>query len=147
SRQNLPHIPRSETALANIARGGYVVEPYDAANPDAIIIATGSEVELAMAAAKVLGEKGRKVRVVSLPSTDVFDAQDAAYREAVLPKACRARVAVEAGIAEYWRRYVGLDGAVIGMNSFGESAPAAQLYKQFGITTEAVVAAVEGLAG
>ena len=147
SRQNLPHIPRSETALANIARGGYVVEPYDAAHPDAIIIATGSEVELAMAAAKVLGEKGRKVRVVSIPSTDVFDAQDAAYRESVLPKSCRVRVAVEAGIKEYWRRYVGLDGAIVGMESFGESAPAAQLFQHFGITTAAVVAAVESLPG
>ncbi len=145
SRQNLPHIPRDEAKLAAIARGGYAVN--DVANPQAIIIATGSEVELAMNAAKILTEKGRAVRVVSLPSTDVFDAQDAAYRESVLPKAVRARVAVEAGIKEYWRRYVGLDGEIIGMETFGESAPAAQLYKEFGITTEAVVAAVEGLLG
>ncbi|MFP5441754.1 MAG: transketolase [Gammaproteobacteria bacterium] len=145
SRQNLPHIARDEATLAHIARGGYALN--NVANPEAIIIATGSEVEIAMAAAKALADKGRKVRVVSMPSTDVFDAQDAAYRESVLPKSCRARVAVEAGIAEYWRRYVGLDGAIVGMNSFGESAPAAQLYKQFGITTDAVVAAVEGVLG
>ncbi len=145
SRQNLPHIVRDDATLAQIARGGYLVRPYDAANPDAIIIATGSEVELALAAAKILGEKGRRVRVVSMPCTDVFDAQDAAYREAVLPNACRRRVAVEAGIREYWRRYVGLDGAIVGMDSFGESAPAAQLFKHFGITTDAVVATVESL--
>ncbi|MFZ5757457.1 MAG: transketolase [Pseudomonadota bacterium] len=143
SRQNLPHVARDEAKLANIARGGYALN--DVASPDAIIIATGSEVELALAAAKTLEGKGRKVRVVSMPSTDVFDAQDAAYRESVLPKAVRARVAVEAGIAEYWRRYVGLDGAVIGMNSFGESAPAGALFKHFGITPDAVVAAVEGV--
>jgi transketolase len=143
SRQNLPHIARDAAKLAAIARGGYAVN--DVANPQAIIIATGSEVELAMNAAKILGDKGCAVRVVSMPSTDVFDAQDAAYRESVLPNTVRARVAVEAGIKDYWRRYVGLDGEVIGMASFGESAPAAQLYKQFGITTEAVVAAVDGL--
>ncbi|MFP5382708.1 MAG: transketolase [Gammaproteobacteria bacterium] len=143
SRQNLPHIARDEAKLAAIARGGYAVN--DVANPQAILIATGSEVELAMNAAKILDEKGRAVRVVSMPSTDVFDAQDAAYRESVLPNAVRARVAVEAGMKEYWRRYVGLDGAIIGMESFGESAPAAQLYQQFGITTDAVVAAVESL--
>ncbi len=145
SRQNLPHITRSEQQLANIARGGYVLS--DVANPQALIIATGSEVELALAAAKTLNEKGRAVRVVSMPSTEVFDAQDAAYRESVLPNALRARVAVEAGIAGYWGRYVGLDGAVVGMNSFGESAPAAALFKEFGITTDAVVAAVERVLG
>jgi len=143
SRQNLPHIARDEATLASIARGGYAVNAV--ANPEAIIIATGSEVELAMAAAALLTEKGRRVRVVSMPSTDVFDAQDAVWRESVLPKAVRARVAVEAGIKEYWRRYVGLDGAVVGMESFGESAPAGALFKHFGITTDAVVAAVEGV--
>src|SRR5690606_2631287 len=106
SRQNLPHIARDAAKLAAIARGGYAVN--DVANPQAIIIATGSEVELAMNAAKILGDKGCAVRVVSMPSTDVFDAQDAAYRESVLPNTVRARVAVEAGIKDYWRRYVGL---------------------------------------
>ncbi|MFZ5724362.1 MAG: transketolase [Pseudomonadota bacterium] len=143
SRQNLPHIARDEATLANIARGGYALN--DVANPEAIIIATGSEVELALAAAKTLGDKGRRVRVVSMPSADVFDAQDPAWRESVLPKSCRARVAVEAGIKEYWRRYVGLDGAIVGMESFGESAPAPALFRHFGITPDAVVAAVESV--
>jgi len=142
SRQNLPHQARNSDQLANIARGGYVL--IDAGGtPEAVIIATGSEVALAVDAAKQLNERGRRVRVVSLPSTDVFDAQDAAYRESVLPSAVTARVAVEAGIADYWYKYVGLGGRIIGMRSFGESAPAGALVKQFGFTPENVVKAVE----
>jgi transketolase len=106
---------------------------------------TGSEVELAVNAAKILDDQGKKVRVVSMPSTDAFDAQDAAYRESVLPSAITARVAVEAGVTDYWRKYVGLNGRVIGLDTFGESAPAPEVYKHFGITTEAVVEAVASL--
>jgi transketolase len=113
--------------------------------PEAIIIGTGSEIGLAMDAAKALTEKGRKVRVVSMPSTDVFDAQDESYRESVLPAAVTARVAVEAGVTDYWRKYVGLNGKVIGLDTFGESAPADQVYKHFGITAENVAKAVESL--
>ena len=142
SRQNLPHQARTPEQLANIARGGYVL--VDAGGtPEAIIVATGSEVGLAVDAAKQLNERGRRVRVVSLPSTDVFDAQDAAYRESVLPSSVTARVAVEAGIADYWYKYVGFGGRIIGMRSFGESAPAGALFKQFGFTPENVVKAVE----
>jgi len=113
--------------------------------PEAVIIGTGSEVGLAMDAARALTEKGRKVRVVSMPSTDVFDAQEAAYRESVLPAAVTARVAVEAGVTDYWRKYVGLNGKVIGLDTFGESAPADQVYRHFGITVESVAKAVESL--
>ena len=113
--------------------------------PEAVIIGTGSEIGLAMDAASALTEKGRKVRVVSMPSTDVFDAQDASYRESVLPAAVTARVAVEAGVTDYWRKYVGLSGKVIGLDTFGESAPADQVYKHFGITAENVAKAVESL--
>ena len=145
SRQNLPHQVRDEKTLGNIARGGYVLRDC-AGTPEVILIATGSEVALAVDAAKVLAEKGRRVRVVSMPSTDAFDNQDAAYRESVLPIKVRARVAVEAGVTEYWRRYVGLDGRVIGINSFGESAPAPDLFKHFGFTVEKVVEAAEAVA-
>ena len=142
SRQNLAPQPRDAATLANISRGGYVL--VDAgAKPDAIIIATGSEVELAVAAAKILNDKGRHVRVVSMPATDIFAAQDKAYRDAVLPPDVTARVAVEAGVPDYWFRYVGLQGKVIGMTTFGESGPAGELFKHFGITAEAVVKAVE----
>ncbi|HEX6590516.1 MAG TPA: transketolase, partial [Moraxellaceae bacterium] len=142
SRQNLPHQPRSAQQLADVARGGYVLVKESGAKIDAIIIATGSEVGLAVEAQKKLAEAGKSVRVVSLPSTDVFQAQDAAYREAVLPAAVRARVVVEASHVDYWFKYAGLDGRVIGMSSFGESAPAGALFKHFGITTDAVVQAV-----
>lgn len=145
SRQNLPCMARDADTLGNVARGGYVLSQTGSGTPDAIIIATGSEVELAMAAAAQLGEQGRNVRVVSMPATDVFLAQDVAYRDAVLPPAVRARVAVEAGIADYWFRFVGLDGRVVGMHGFGASAPAADLYRHFNITAEAVVAAVSEL--
>ncbi len=144
SRQNLAHMPRSAEQLKNITRGGYVLKDCQG-TPEAILIATGSEVELAVNAYNELTSKGRKVRVVSMPSTDAFDAQDAAYRESVLPKNVRARVAVEAGVTGFWGKYVGLDGKVIGIDRFGESAPADKLFKEFGFTTENVVKAVESI--
>jgi transketolase len=139
SRQNLPFQARDAERISQISKGGYVLS--DARDPRAIIIATGSEVALALAAQKLLAESGIAVRVVSMPSTNVFDRQDATYRESVLPKGIR-RVAVEAGVTDYWRKYVGLDGAVIGLDRFGESAPAGELFKFFGITAEAVAQAV-----
>ncbi len=142
SRQGLPHQNRTEEQIADIARGGYVLRDCEG-QPDAIIIATGSEVGLAMAAADLLADK--KVRVVSMPCAEVFDTQDAAYRESVLPAAVKARVAVEAGVTDYWHKYVGLEGKVIGINRFGESAPADQLFKEFGFTAENVAAAVKEL--
>ncbi|HAT42832.1 MAG TPA: transketolase [Rheinheimera sp.] len=144
TRQNLVQQPRSAQQVADIRRGGYVLLDSDGA-PELILIATGSEVELAVQAYKALSAKGRKVRVVSMPSTDVFEAQDAAYREAVLPAAVTKRVAVEAGIVDTWYKYVGLNGKVIGMTGFGESAPAEQLFEYFGITTNAVIEAAESL--
>jgi transketolase len=146
TRQNLKQQNRTAVQLADIRRGGYVLQDC-AVTPELILIATGSEVELAMQAAEILSAKGKAVRVVSMPSTDVFEAQDAAYREAVLPAAVTRRVAVEAGITDSWYKYVGLTGKIIGMNSFGESAPAEQLFEYFGITTAAVVAAAEELLG
>ncbi len=143
SRQNLVHQARSAAQIADIARGGYVLK--DADRIDAIIISAGSEVSLAMQAAEMLSADGLGVRVVSMPSPDTFLKQDAAYREAVLPLSVRKRVAVEASISDYWHRFVGLDGAVVGMTTFGESAPAGDLYAHFGITAEAVAAAVRGL--
>jgi transketolase len=145
SRQNLTPMPRSAEQLANVAKGGYVLKAFGAGKQDALIIATGSEVELAVKAADALAAKGKNVSVVSMPSVDVFMQQDAAYRESVLPNGVRARVAVEAGIADYWNKFVGLDGAVVGMTTFGESAPADQLFKQFGFTVENVVAKVESV--
>jgi transketolase len=141
SRQNLPHQARTDAQVADIRRGGYVLKDSVGA-PEFILIATGSEVGLAMAAAEQLGDGAR---VVSMPSTDVFDRQDPAYREAVLPKACRKRVAVEAGVRDFWRKYVGLDGEVIGIDTYGGSAPAEKLYVHFGITVDAVVAAARSL--
>jgi len=140
SRQGLPHQTRSAAQLADITRGAYVLRDC-AGTPDAIIIATGSEVALAMGAAEAMG--GKNIRVVSMPATDVFDAQDAAYRESVLPAAVTARVAVEAGVTDAWYKYVGMNGKVIGMHSFGESAPAGELFKMFGFTVDKVVEAVE----
>ena len=142
SRQNLAHMPRSDAQLANIARGGYILRDC-AGTPDAIIIATGSEVELAMQAAEALSDKA--IRVVSMPSTDTFDKQDAAYKEAVLPKAVTARVAVEAAVTDGWWKYVGSAGAVLGVDRFGESAPAGALFKEFGFTVENLVATVRGV--
>ncbi|HFD2064205.1 TPA: transketolase, partial [Serratia marcescens] len=131
SRQNLTQQPRTAEQLANVYRGGYVLKDC-AGTPDVILIATGSEVGITVEAADKLTAAGRKVRVVSMPSTDAFDKQDAAYRESVLPAAVTARVAVEAGIADYWYKYVGLNGAIVGMTTFGESAPAEQLFAEFG---------------
>jgi len=141
SRQNLPHQSRSAAQLAEIARGGYVLKD-SVGVPEVILIATGSEVGLAMQAAEQLGTG---VRVVSMPSTDVFDRQDAAYRESVLPKAVRKRIAIEAGVSDFWRKYVGLDGAVIGIDTFGASAPIEALMPHFGFTVDKVVAAAKSL--
>ncbi len=138
SRQNLAQQPRSAEQVANIAKGGYILKDC-VGQPELILIATGSEVELAVAAYEQLSAEGKAVRVVSMPSTDAFDKQDAAYREAVLPSAVTKRIAIEAGIADFWYKYVGFGGRIIGMTSFGESAPASELFKLFGFTTENVV--------
>ncbi len=142
SRQGLDHQNRTAAQIADIERGGYILKDCKG-TPDAIIIATGSEVGLAMQAADQLS--GKKIRVVSMPSTNVFDAQDDAYRESVLPSAIRARVAVEAGVTDGWIKYVGLDGKVVGIDTFGESAPAADLFKHFGFTVENVAKAVQSV--
>jgi len=142
SRQNLPHQKRDAAQIANIARGGYVLSEAEGGKPQAVIIATGSEVGIAMEAQKLLAAKGKKVRVVSMPSTDTFDAQDAVYRESVLPKGVK-RVAVEAGVTDGWYKYVGLDGKIVGLDRFGESAPAGALFKHFGFTGENVAKTVE----
>ncbi|MDG2940488.1 transketolase [Bisgaard Taxon 10/6] len=139
TRQNLAQQERTAEQLANIARGGYILKDC-AGTPELILIATGSEVDLAVKAAEALAAEGKAVRVVSMPSTNVFDKQDEAYRESVLPSAVTKRVAVEAQIADFWYKYVGLEGRIVGMNRFGESAPADQLFKLFGFTVENVVA-------
>jgi len=144
TRQGLPHQDRSDEQIAAIAKGGYVLRDTDG-TPDAIIIATGSEIGIAVEAAATLATKGKKVRVVSMPNTNIFDAQTAAYRESVLPSSVRARVAVEAGVTDFWGKYVGLDGRVVGIDRFGESAPAPELFKQFGFTAENVANAVESI--
>ena len=144
SRQNLAQQPRTAEQVADIAKGGYILKD-SAGKPELILIATGSEVELAVNAAAELEKEGKAVRVVSMPSTDAFDKQDAAYREAVLPADVTARVAIEAGIADFWYKYVGLNGRIVGMTTFGESAPAGELFKQFGFTTENVVAKAKEL--
>ncbi|TLS79755.1 transketolase [Photobacterium damselae] len=144
SRQNLAQQERDAQQLADITKGGYVLKDCDG-KPELILIATGSEVELATEAYALLTAEGRKVRVVSMPATDVFDKQDAAYRESVLPSDVTARIAVEAGIADFWYKYVGFEGRIIGMTSFGESAPADQLFKLFGFTVENVVDTVKEL--
>ena len=143
SRQNLDPQPHPAEHTANAARGGYVL--LDAAKPAAVIIATGSEVQLAVNSAKKLAEKGVQVRVVSMPCAEVFRAQDAAYRESVLPKALKKRLAIEAGVTLYWHAFVGDEGAVMGVDSYGESAPAAAVFKHFGLTVDGVVARVEAL--
>jgi transketolase len=143
SRQALPPMPRTAQQVDAIARGGYVL--VDCAGvPECVLIATGSEVALAVEAAKALAGKGRRVRVASMPCTSLFDAQDAAYRASVLPAGVR-RVAIEAGVRDGWYRYVGTEGAVIGMDTFGASAPAKELFEHFGLTATNVVAVVEGL--
>ncbi len=144
SRQNLAHQTRTTEQLADIEKGGYVLKDC-AGTPDLILIATGSEVALAMDASEKLSEQGKAVRVVSMPSTDVFDAQSAEYKESVLPAAVTKRVALEAGITDYWYKYVGLQGATVGMTSFGESAPAGELFENFGFTVDDVVATANKL--
>ena len=144
SRQNLPHQARTPEQIAEIARGGYVLVDCEG-EPEAIVIATGSELSLAVEAAASLRDKGRKVRVVSMPCCDRFDQQDAGYRQQVLPQDVWARVAIEAGVSDYWWKYVGLRGAVIGVDRYGESAPGGAVYKHLGITAERVVEAVYGL--
>ncbi|HHB1595750.1 TPA: transketolase [Vibrio campbellii] len=138
SRQNLAQQERTAEQVADIAKGGYILKDSDG-KPELILIATGSEVELAVKAAEQLTAEGKKVRVVSMPATDTFDKQDADYRESVLPSDVTARIAVEAGIADFWYKYVGFDGRIIGMTTFGESAPADQLFEMFGFTVENVV--------
>jgi transketolase len=144
SRQNLPHQVRDAEQLANIEKGGYVLKDCNG-TADVILIATGSEVALAMESSTALEAQGKAVRVVSMPSTDCFEAQDAAYKESVLPSSVTKRVALEAGISDYWYKYVGLQGAVVGMTSFGESAPADQLFEHFGFTVDNVVKTVNQL--
>ena len=139
SRQGLPHQQRDAEQLANIAKGGYILSDSEG-TPDLILIATGGEVGLAQDAAEALRQKGNKVRVVSMPSTDTFDAQSAAYKQEVLPLEVTNRVAVEAAIEDYWYKYVGLDGRVVGMSTFGESAPAGELFKEFGFTVDNIIA-------
>ncbi|MCW5569363.1 MAG: transketolase [Dokdonella sp.] len=145
SRQNLVHQARDADQVATIARGGYVLSDPPGATFEVILMATGSEVEVAMQAMRILADRGVAARVVSMPSTNVFDAQPVEYREGVLPSWCRKRVAVEAGITDFWRKYVGLDGAIIGIDSFGASAPADALYRHFGITAEQVADAALAL--
>ncbi|HCH23459.1 MAG TPA: transketolase [Oceanospirillaceae bacterium] len=144
SRQNLPHQDRSAEQVANVAKGGYVLSDSDAA-PQAIIIATGSEIGIAQEAAASLRAQGKAIRVVSMPCTEAFERQDAAYQESVLPAAVTARVAVEAAHADYWYKYVGLQGRIVGMTTFGESAPAGQLFEMFGFTADNVAAQVTEL--
>ncbi|NMG35811.1 transketolase [Azoarcus sp. TTM-91] len=144
SRQNLPFQTRDAAQIADIRRGGYVLSEAAGGKPAAVIIATGSEVSLAMAAQKALADEGIAVRVVSMPSTNVFDRQEGAWRASVLPAGV-PRVAVEAGVTDGWRKYVGLEGAVVGIDRFGESAPAGELFKYFGVTAEAVAAAVKAV--
>ena len=146
SRQTLVHQPRDGEQVGNIARGAYVLSDPPSAKFDVILMATGSEVEIAMQAMRMLADQGVAARVVSMPCTSVFDAQPVEYREGVLPSWCRRRVAVEAGVTDFWRKYVGLDGDVVGLDSFGASAPAEALYQHFGITAEEVVERVKALA-
>ena len=145
SRQGLAHQNRTDEQIANIEKGGYILIDSDG-TPDVILIATGSEVDLAVKSAQELSKQGKAVRVVSMPSTSHFDAQDAAYKESVLPSSVTKRVAIEAAISDYWYKYVGLHGAVIGMTTFGESAPAGQLFEHFGFTVANVVETVNKLA-
>ena len=143
TRQGVPFQPRDAAQIANIERGGYVLRDCDG-TPDVIVIATGSEVGISMEAAAA---SDKKVRVVSMPCTSLFDAQDAAYKESVLPAAVTARVAVEAASTDAWWKYVGATGKVIGIDTFGESAPAGELFKQFGFTAENVGKAIDEVAG
>ncbi len=142
TRQNVPFVKREPPQVESIRRGGYIISEAAGSAPRGIVIATGSEVALALAAQKLLAQEGVPVRVVSMPSTTTFDRQDAAYRESVLARGL-PRVAVEAGVTDYWRKYVGLEGAVIGIDRYGESAPGGELFKHFGFTPERIAAAVK----
>ena len=146
TRQSVAHQPRSAEQLDNVARGGYILLD-GGEDPDAVVIATGSEISLAVEAAATLKERGVNVRVVSMPSTDVFDGQDCAYKESVLPAAIKARVAVEAGVTDVWYKYIGLEGRAVGIDSFGESAPAPAVFEHFGFTAAKVVDAIEQAIG
>jgi len=144
SRQGLAQMDRTEEQLNNIYKGAYVLKE-GTSQPDLIIIATGSEVELAMKTATTLEAEGRKVRVVSMPCNEVFDKQSAEYRESVLPSSCTRRMAIEAGVTDFWYKYVGLNGKVLGIDRFGESAPAEELFKLFGFTVENAVSIAKSL--
>jgi transketolase len=144
SRQNLQHQTRDAGQIADISRGGYVLKDC-AGEPELILIATGSEIGLAVQAFDKLTEQGRKVRVVSMPCTSVFDAQEAGYKQSVLPLQVSARIAIEASHADYWYKYVGLEGRVIGMTTYGESAPASALFEEFGFTLENILGQAEEL--
>ena len=144
SRQSLEHINRNEPQLNNIKRGGYILIE-GTKNPELIIVATGSEVEMAMNVTTELNSKGKKIRLVSMPSTDVFDKQDDKYKETVLPFSCRNRIAIEAGVTDYWKKYVGLDGLALGVDTFGESAPAKKVFEYFGLTEQNLKKEINGL--
>jgi transketolase len=144
TRQALPGQARSAEQIADIRRGGYILKDSEG-TPELILIATGSEVGLAVESARVLQQKGRRVRVVSMPCTSLFDAQDESYRERVLPKQVERRVAIEAAAPDTWYRYVGPRGAIVAMHSFGASGVAKDLFKHFGFTPENVVAVAERL--
>ena len=145
SRQKLAHIPRSPEQIECIRKGAYVLLDCGG-KPEVIVIATGSEVELTMSTASKLNEAGHKIRVVSMPATDLFDAQDQSYRDSVLPPTCRKRISVEAGVTDYWRKYVGLDGKSLGVDSFGESAPAKDVFEHFGLTAASLEEMIKDLA-
>ena len=144
SRQGVPALHRTEQQLKQIQRGGYILIDCDEC-PEVIILATGSEVSIAVETATSLNKQGHKIRVVSMPSTSAFDTQDDAYREEVLPSSCRKRIAVEAGIPDYWYKYVGIDGLVLGVPHFGVSAPAADVFKYFEITAEKLMQITQSL--
>ncbi len=144
TRQGVPHLERTDEQIGEIARGGYILADCEG-EPEVIVIATGSEVSISLEAVKQLQHEGKAVRLVSMPSTDIFDAQDEAYREAVLPAAVRKRVAVEAAQVDYWYKYVGLDGKVVGMSSFGESAPGKEVLAYFGFTPDNIVSQINSL--
>ena len=142
SRQSLRHVERSDDQIRNIGRGAYILKGGNE-TPDVIVIATGSEVSIALDAADTLAKENHNIRVVSMPSTDIFDAQDDDYKNSVLPNECRKRVAIEAGIPDYWRKYVGLDGIVLGVPTFGESAPGNAVFEHFGITTDRLITLIK----
>jgi transketolase len=144
SRQSLEHINRNEPQLNNIKRGGYILVE-GTKNPELIIVATGSEVGMAMNVTTELNSKGKKIRLVSMPSTDVFDKQDDKYKETVLPFSCRNRIAIEAGVTDYWKKYIGLDGLALGIDTFGESAPAKKVFEYFGLTEQNLKKEINGL--